>query len=209
MDGHERENVVEYHTKIFLPKLAEYEKLMAKHILIEEDGTLIKIKPELKEGQHHIIAKYDDESCFHANDEAWNLWLWPGEQPLQKKTQGRLIHVSNFINEEDGWLVLLDKNGEIIQDTQKIIYPGSHGDPWWNNSQLIDQMRSAIEIFKAAHPNCQALFTFDQSLAHASLPADALKAFKMNKSNRRKQHCQHDTIIPKSNPNPQFHSQAL
>ena len=39
MDGHEREDVVEYHTKTFLPKLAEYEKLMAKHILNE---TLIK-----------------------------------------------------------------------------------------------------------------------------------------------------------------------
>jgi len=102
MDGHEREDVVEYRTKIFLPKLAEYEKFMAKHILNEEDRTLIKIMPMLKEGQHRIIAQYHDESCFHANDEAQNLWLQPGEQPLRKKSQGRLIHVSNFINEEDG-----------------------------------------------------------------------------------------------------------
>ena len=102
MDGHERDDVVEYRTKIFLPKLAEYEKLMAKDILNEEDGTLIKIWPELKEGQCHIIAKYHDESCFHANDEARNLWLRPGEQPLQKKRQGRLIHVPHFISEEDG-----------------------------------------------------------------------------------------------------------
>ena len=102
----------------------------------------------------------------------------------------------------------MGKNGEIIQDTQKIIYPGSHGDPWWDNSQLMDQMRSAIEIFERAHPNFQACFMFDQSLAHASLPADALKAFEMNKSNGGKQHCQCDTIIPKSNPDPQFCSQA-
>ena len=75
MDGHEREDVVEYRTKIFLPKLAEYKKFMAKHIINEEDGTLIKIMPMLKEGQHCIIAEYHEESFFHANDEAQNLWL--------------------------------------------------------------------------------------------------------------------------------------
>jgi len=46
----------------------------------------------------------------------------------------------------------------------------------------MDQIRSAIEIFETAHPDCQALFIFDQSSAHASLPPDALKAFEMNKS---------------------------
>ena len=67
MDVYEREDVVEYHTMIFLLKLAEYETLMAKHILNEEDRTLIKIMPELEEGQCCIIAEYHDESCFHAN----------------------------------------------------------------------------------------------------------------------------------------------
>ena len=32
MDGHEREDVVEYCNKVFLPKLVEYKKLMAEHI---------------------------------------------------------------------------------------------------------------------------------------------------------------------------------
>ena len=67
--------------------------------------------------------------------------------------------------------------------------------------KLMDQIKSAIEIFKATHPDCQALFIFDQSLVHASLPADALKAFEMIKSNGSKQHHQHDTIILDSNPN--------
>jgi hypothetical protein len=34
--------------------------------------------------------------------------LWQGEHPLWKKGHGRLIQVSDFANEEDGWLVLLD-----------------------------------------------------------------------------------------------------
>ena len=91
--------------------------------------------------------------------------------------QCTVLHVSDFINEEDGRLVLLDENNQIVQDAQKIIYPGANGDPWWDTKQLMDQIKSAIEISEAAHPDCQALFIFDQSSAPASLPPDALKAF--------------------------------
>ena len=77
---------------------------------------LKKIMPEPIEGQRRIIIQYHDESCFHANDDTRNLWLRAGEQPLQKKGRGRLILVSDFINEEDGRLVLLDADGKIIED---------------------------------------------------------------------------------------------
>ena len=103
--------------------------------------------------------------------------------------------------------MLLDENGQIIRDARKIIYPGANGNPWWDTKQLMDQIRSAIEIFEAAHPNCQALFIFDQSSAHASLPPDALKAFEMNKSDGGKQRKQRDTEIPQSNPDPRFRGQ--
>ena len=66
------------------------------------------------------------------------------------------------------------------------------------------QVKSAIEIFEAGHPGCQAVFVFDQSSAHASLPSDALHAFDMNKSNGGKQRKQRDTVIPVTNPDPQF-----
>ena len=103
--------------------------------------------------------------------------------------------------------MLLDEKGQIIQDARKIIYPGANGDPWWDTKQLMDQIRSAIEIFEAAHPNCQVLFIFDQSSAHASLPPDALKAFEMNKSDGGKQRKQRDTKIPQSNSDPCFQGQ--
>ena len=48
---------------------------------------------------------------------------------------------------------------------------------------------------------------FTPSHDHASLPPDALKAFKMQKSDSGKQHKQYDTIIPKSNPGPCFWGQ--
>ena len=66
-------------------------------------------------------------------------------------------------------------------------------------------MKDAIQIFEAAHLGKQALFIFDQSSAHASLPPDALKAFEMNKSDGGKQRKQRDTIIPQSNPSAEQH----
>jgi hypothetical protein len=119
---------------------------------------------------------------------------------LQKKGRGHLIHVSDFINEENGRLIVRDSQGNITQDARKIIYPGSNGDAWWDNNQLLVQVKEAIRIFETAHPDCVSLFVFDQSSAHASLPPDALRAFDMNKSDGGKQRKQRDTVVPNSNP---------
>ena len=131
-----------------------------------------------------------------------SAWLQQGEQILQKKGRGRLIHISDFIEEGNGQLVFQNPDGTISQDACKVIYPGANGDPYWDCSQLIEQVRSAIPIFEVAHPRCQALFIFDQLSAHAALPEDALKAFEMNKSNGSKQRHQKDTVIPDNNPTP-------
>jgi hypothetical protein len=126
--------------------------------------------------------------------------LLPSQQILQKKGKGRIIHVSGFINAEDGRLALRNESGDIIEEAQEIIYPGVNADAWWDTEQLLKQVKRAIHIFETAHPDCVALFIFDQSSAHASLPPDALRAFEMNKSNGGKQHKQQDTVIPDTNP---------
>ena len=92
-----------------------------------------------------------------------------------------------------------DENGRIICDAHKIIFPGTNGDGWWDTQQLIAQVEEVIKIFDEAYPDCQALFIFNQSSAHALLPPDALRAFEMNKTNGGKQHQQKDTVIPQSN----------
>ena len=126
------------------------------------------------------------------------------EQILQKKGRGRIIHVSDFVEEENGRLIVRNEEGEVVRDARTIIYPGSGGDPWWDHTQLLAQMDKAIDIFDEAHPGCVALFVFDQSSAHASLGPDALRAFDMNKSNGGKQRKQKDTVIPMNNPQAEF-----
>jgi len=131
----------------------------------------------------------------------WKNRLLPGQQILQRKGKGRIIHVSGFIDAIDGRLALRNEQGEVIEEARKIIYPGANSsDDWWDTAQLLAQMKDTIRIFEAAHPGREALFIFDQSSVHASLPEDALHAFNMNKSNGGKQRHQHDTIILQSNP---------
>jgi hypothetical protein len=75
-----------------------------------------------------------------------------------------------------------NSEGAVTKEARVIIHPGLIGDPWWDTAQLMLQMNMAVEVFKEAYPDCVALFVFNQSSAHASLAPDALRAFKMNKS---------------------------
>lgn len=71
---------------------------------------------------------------------------------------------------------------------------------WWDTAQLLEHIKNPISIFEQVHPDCVALFVFDQSPNHASLGPDALRAFEMNKGDGGKQQKQRDTVIPQSNP---------
>lgn len=128
---------------------------------------------------------------------------------MQRKSRGRLIHVSDFVNEATGRLVFRNAEGKIEEDAQEIIFPGGGTNvAYWDHEQLLAQVKHAIQIFEKAHPHCQALFIFDQSSAHASLPPDALRAFEMNKSNGGKQRKQRDTVIPETNPTIELRGKA-
>jgi hypothetical protein len=111
----------------------------------------------------------------------------PEQQKLMKKGQGRIIHISDFIKEENGCLIVCNQDGIMIRDAWCITYPGASGDAWWDHTQLLAQVDNAISIFEEAYPDCTALFVFDQSSVHASLGPDALCVFDMNKGNRGKQ----------------------
>ena len=70
MDGHEREDVVKYRQEVFLPVMKKFEARMAKF----EGVELKRVSPTLKDGEKEVIMYFHDECCFHANDEARQLW---------------------------------------------------------------------------------------------------------------------------------------
>ncbi|KZT63123.1 hypothetical protein DAEQUDRAFT_680923 [Daedalea quercina L-15889] len=208
MDGHERPDVRKYRDKEFLPRMAEYEKFMVQWVVEGKGQEMVRKEPQLMPGEERIIPLFQDESSLHAREYKANVWLCVGEQKLMKKGRSRIIHVSDFVEEENGRLVIHDEHGNIVKDAQRINYPGSNGDPWWDHIQLLSQVDNAIDIFEEAHPDCVALFVFDQSSAHASLGPDALRAFDMNKSNGGKQRKQKDTVIPMNNPTAELRSKV-
>jgi hypothetical protein len=56
--------------------------------------------------------------------------LQEGQQILQKKGCGHLIHISDWVEKVNGRLVVRNAAGVIIKEARKIIYPGSNGDPY-------------------------------------------------------------------------------
>jgi len=70
MDGHERADVVEYREKVFLPKMKEFERRMARY----EGPELMRIEPNLLPGERELIAEFQDESCCQGNDHKTTAW---------------------------------------------------------------------------------------------------------------------------------------
>ncbi|PBK71028.1 hypothetical protein ARMSODRAFT_884248, partial [Armillaria solidipes] len=130
---------------------------------------------------------FHDESCVHANDQCNFVWMWKGEQPLQNKSHGCIIHISDFIIEHCGKLALSKE--EIAQQekllphpsqTQRIIYPDAGGASWWDMPQLIEQTKDTIKIFDVKYLKGVTIFIFDCSSTYEAFASDVLLTHKMN-----------------------------
>ena len=64
--------------------------------------------PTLKPGEKIHYPIYHDETCVHANDQSNFVWIKEDEQPLHNKSCGHIVHVSDFIIEHSGHVVLSD-----------------------------------------------------------------------------------------------------
>jgi hypothetical protein len=73
MDGHERDDVVKYRNKFFLPLITEHERCMVKWVE-KENGQFEHIEPQLHPGEKRIIPIFQDESSFHAGEYKSNVW---------------------------------------------------------------------------------------------------------------------------------------
>src|SRR5216683_2606571 len=220
MDGHERPDIAEYRKNKFLPLMVLFKRCMVHW---KPEGTdLVHVELDLGPEEKRVITVFQNECCFHANNNKQTVWCAPccqssccfhshskrskdGDQRLMKKGQGQLIHISDFVEEENGCLIVCNQEGIVVKDTRCITYPGTGGDQWWDHVQLLAQVNWAIKIFKEVHPKCVALFLFNHSSTHASLGPDALHAFEMNKGNGGKQRKQKDTVVSINNPTVECH----
>ncbi|KIK49712.1 hypothetical protein GYMLUDRAFT_253663 [Collybiopsis luxurians FD-317 M1] len=107
VDGHERPDVV--------VKRSQYAKIMFEEIFpfctLYDGPDLVKVEPSLKSGEKLHRVLYQDETCFHANDQCNSIWVKEDEQPIRDKSRGRVVHVSDFIiaDSENGRLALTEE----------------------------------------------------------------------------------------------------
>ncbi len=96
-----------------------HEKYMSKY-----DGEFMNwICPNLPEGEKERILIVHDESIFYSNDDKREVWIKDGKMSLQKKGNGRLIMVSEFLTEINGCLRLQQ------EDIEK--YPNILEEAWY------------------------------------------------------------------------------
>jgi len=123
------------------------------------------------------------------NDGPCKQWLQGNQQPLKKKGNRCLIHISDWISKCTGCLALseeqivaqakLPKSQRLrVTDAQRIIYPRKNHDGWWDLKQLMDQTEDAVDIFKHLHPDKVGVWLFYCLSAHEGLAADALNVNK-------------------------------
>ncbi|KNF05320.1 hypothetical protein PSTG_01534 [Puccinia striiformis f. sp. tritici PST-78] len=168
-------------------------RCQAKHVIVFNQLQVTKAG---KGGKHTSIL---DDTNVHEALSRWSATQKPGHSP------GRLIHISDFILESTGRLVLSQQQQQSLQlpfnDAAKVIYPGSQGNAWWDMQQLCDQVSTkALPIVAALHPGCQAVFVFDCSAAHESY-GPSLRVQNMNLSSGGKQAKLKNTFILSDDPN--------
>lgn len=78
IDDQEREDVVEYHQKNFLPTWASLERRM---VVFFEDDLWTKPSSLKEEGKPLVLVTHD-KSTFNANDGKRRIWKEKGKSPL-------------------------------------------------------------------------------------------------------------------------------
>ena len=98
IDGHERQDVVEYRQNVFLPLWAKLEECM---VLPFSDETV----PSSSRPEGSYILVTHDESTFYANDQHKAYWYHMSESAKPRvKGKGLSLMVSDFCVPEIGWL---------------------------------------------------------------------------------------------------------
>jgi len=93
VDGHERKDVVDYRSNVFLLAWKDYERRM---VVFSEDGTW-KLPSSLRPGERPVVLVTHDESTFNTNDGKRRIWMKDGKQPIRPKGRGKGIMVSGFL----------------------------------------------------------------------------------------------------------------
>ena len=119
-----------------------------------------------------------DETTLDSNDGKRKVWIEDGRQHLRPKGAGKSIMVSQFLCLCHGHMQVevteeilkrcptLNADVGSVVATLRTIKTGKNADGWWSNQDLVDQLKLTLTIFEILHPECVAVFAFDNSSNH-------------------------------------------
>ncbi|RPA74773.1 hypothetical protein BJ508DRAFT_195691, partial [Ascobolus immersus RN42] len=202
IDGHEREDVVQYR-----------EAFVQRMQTIYESGLLLKLDPDsgeviwpevVPEGCKPIVLLTHDESTFNANDGIRSAWLLKGHQVLRPKARGKGIMASD-INTQIGRLVVppsitdaqMAAAGVYRRDAVELLEYGK--DNWWDSEKMCKHILDVVEpMARLVYPDCELVFLFDNATNHSCFAPDGLRVEDMNLNPGGKQPCMRPGIDHKN-----------
>ena len=171
VDGHERDDVVQYRQQVFLPQMAEYMSRMRRWL--DENGW--NIPPEVTRA---LVIWHHDESTFFANDRRHNCWVPPGTTAKPyAKGEGASLMIAHFVSADYGWLQSPDGS----ESACVLFRAGKNREGYFTNDDILSQFRTAVQIVKKYFSGDDHIFVYDNATTHLKRDAGALSASKMTK----------------------------
>ncbi|KIJ37224.1 hypothetical protein M422DRAFT_178335 [Sphaerobolus stellatus SS14] len=176
IDGHEREDVVEYRQNTFLPGWYLVEPRMMKWL---GDGTVVPPLLSKFPLEKRVVWLTHDESTFYAHDQRKLQWVHSSEKAeTVQKGEGASIMVSDFVCPDLGWL----KSKDGTREARLIFKAGKSREGYFTCDDLCRQVELAIELFEDHFPGtATAAFMFDNAPSHQKRAPNALSARYMPK----------------------------
>jgi hypothetical protein len=172
VDGHERQDVVDYHQNIFLPAIMEFEGRMRRWT--EDHGwdllPLVTCATALW---------YHDEMSFQVHDQHQTAWYHNSTTPVPyAKGEGASIMIADFISADYSWLQSPDGQ----ESAQVMFQAGKAHEGYFTNDNIVAQVEHAMEILAKYYPNEDHVFVYDCASTHLKRSEEALSASKMPKN---------------------------
>ena len=192
VDGHERDDVVEYRNK-FLQRMIGLGFLNPSNAPTEEARAALP--DDLQCPPQAVLDKtvvfFHDESTFQANDDQSTFWGIKGTHVMKPKSKGTGIMVSDFVDEKGGYLALtVDEHQEatvadptIQLQAREYLEYGAAKEGYWTSDKFMKQMEMAVKIAEYKYPKAAGwkhVWIFDHSSCHGAMAEDALDVNSMN-----------------------------
>lgn len=171
VDGHEREDVVEYRQNVFLPAwFAKEHKLR-----VWADGNMGQ-PASISVDKRHSVYWVHDETVFYVHDRRERRWVPDSETAVPRpKGEGASLMISDFVSADYGWL----RSPDGKESARVVIRPGAQRDGYFTNSDILAQVTIAMDIVQRHYPHDDHIFIFDNAPTHLKRADTALSARKM------------------------------